>query len=65
MGNSYAESVIGHLKDELVWLEEYVNFQQAYDSLSHFLSVVYNHQRPHSSLGHLTPAEFETQYKQT
>lgn len=62
--NPYVESVIGHLKDELVWLEEYANFQHAYDSLSHFLSVVYNHQRPHSSLAYLTPAEFETQYMQ-
>ena len=60
--NPFVESAIGHLKDELVWLEEYANFQHADDSLSYFLSVVYNHQRPHSSLGYLTPAEFEAQY---
>jgi transposase InsO family protein len=61
--NSFAESAIGHLKDELVWLEEYTDFQQAYKSLSHFLDIVYNYERPHSSLNYLTPAEFEAQYK--
>ena len=61
--NPFAESAIGHLKDELVWLEEYTDFQQAYSSLSHFLDVVYNHERPHSSLGYLTPAEFEAQFE--
>ena len=61
--NPFIESAIGHLKDELVWLEEFTDFQHAYESLSHFLSVVYNSQRPHSSLGYLTPTEFETQYQ--
>ena len=60
--NPFVESAIGHLKDELVWLEEYADFQHAYESLSHFLSVVYSSERPHSSLGYLTPAEFEAQY---
>ncbi len=61
--NPHVESAIGHLKDELVWLEEYTAFQQAYESLSHFLDIVYNYERPHSSLGYLTPAEFESQYQ--
>ena len=59
--HSHVESAIGHLKDELVWLEEYTDFQQAYKSLAHFLDVVYNYERPHSSLGYLTPTEFEAQ----
>ncbi|MBC8393692.1 MAG: IS3 family transposase [Deltaproteobacteria bacterium] len=57
--NPFAESAIGHLKDELVWLEEFTNLRNAYETLSHFLDVVYNHERPHSSLGYLTPGEFE------
>ena len=60
--NPYAESVIGHIKDELVWTEEFTDFEHAYFALSHFLDVVYNHERSHSSLGYLTPAEFEAQY---
>ena len=61
--NSYAESVIGHIKDELVWVEEFTDFQHALNSLSHFLDVFYNGERSHSSLGYLTPAEFEVQYQ--
>lgn len=61
--NPYVESAIGHLKDELVWVEEFTDFEHAYSMLSHFLDVVYNHERSHSSLGYLTPVEFETQYQ--
>ncbi len=60
--NPFAESVIGHIKDELVWTEEFTDFQHAYNSLSHFLDVEYNYERSHSSLGYLTPVEFEAQY---
>jgi putative transposase len=61
--NPYAESAIGHLKDEEVWTKEYVDFQDAYMNLSYFLDVFYNHERIHSSLNYMTPAEFEAQHK--
>jgi len=60
--NPFAESVIGHLKDEEIWVKEYANFGDAYTSLSYFLDVFYNRERIHSSLGYLTPVEFESQY---
>ena len=49
-----AESVIGHVKDEEVWIKEYIDFQDAYSNLSYFLDVFYNHERIHSSLGYIT-----------
>jgi len=61
--NPFAESVIGHLKDEEVWMKEYIDFQDAFSNLSYFLDVFYNHERIHSSLNYLTPAEFEAQCK--
>jgi len=60
--NPFAESVIGHLKDEEVWLKEYADFHDAYTNLSYFLDVFYNYERIHSSLGYMTPSEFESQY---
>jgi transposase InsO family protein len=61
--NAFAESAIGHLKDEEVWLKEYIDFQDAFSNLSYFLDVFCNYERIHSSLSYMTPAEFETQYK--
>ncbi len=60
--NPYAESVIGHVKDEEIWLNEYTDFEDAFTNLCYFLDVEYNHIRIHSALGYLTPAEFEAKY---
>ena len=61
--NPHVESVIGHIKDEEIWLKEYIDFEDAFTNLSYFLDVEYNHIRIHSALGRLTPAEFEAQYE--
>lgn len=61
-GNPYIESTIGRIKDEYILDEEYLDFPQAYQHLSYVLDVAYNYERPHSSLGYLTPSEFEVNY---
>lgn len=57
--NGYAERVIRTIKEEEVDLSDYQDFHDAYQQIGRFLTDVYNHKRIHSSLGYLTPAEFE------
>jgi putative transposase len=49
------------IKEEEVDLSEYRDFGDAYGQLGRFLDKVYDRKRIHSSLGYLTPAEFEQQ----
>jgi transposase InsO family protein len=57
--NGYAERVIRTIKEEEVDLSDYQDFYDAYQQIGHFLIDVYNRKRIHSSLGYLTPTEFE------
>ncbi len=61
--NGYAERLIRTIKEEEVDLSEYLDYNDAYRQLSRFLDDVYMHKRIHSSLGYLTPAEFEEQWQ--
>jgi transposase InsO family protein len=60
--NGYAERLIGTIKDEEVALSDYEDYHDALNQLGQFLDDVYMHKRIHSSLGYLTPAEFEAQW---
>lgn len=57
--NAKAERFFKTLKTEEVYLNDYRSFQEAEANLEHFIEVVYNHKRLHSSLGYRPPAEFE------
>ena len=61
-GNGFAERLMRTIKEEEVDLSEYHDFADAYRQLGRFLDDVYNRKRIHSSLGYLTPAEFEQQW---
>ncbi len=61
--NGYAERLVRTIKEEEVDLSEYQDFEDAYGQIGHFLDEVYVRKRIHSSLGYLTPAEFETQWR--
>jgi putative transposase len=63
--NGYAERLMRTIKEEEVDLSEYEDFRDASKSLGRFLDDVYNRKRIHSSLGYLTPAEFEQQWIST
>jgi transposase InsO family protein len=61
--SSYAERLIRTIKEEEVDLSEYIDYHDAYRQLGRFLDDVYMHKRIHSSLGYLTPVEFEEQWR--
>jgi len=60
--NGYAERLMRTIKEEEVYLSEYVDYHDALSQLGRFLDDVYMHKRIHSALGYLTPAEFESQW---
>jgi putative transposase len=61
--NGYAERVMRTIKEEEVDLSEYQDFADALRQITRFLDDVYNVKRIHSSLGYLTPREFEEQWR--
>jgi len=62
--NGYAERFMGILEDEEVSLTDYVDFHDAYNQIGRFIDEVYMRQRIHSSLGWLTTAEYEQQWRE-
>lgn len=57
--NAFAESFIKTLKYEEVYLCEYETFDESYKNINKFIEIVYNKKRIHSSIGYVTPEEFE------
>ena len=57
--NAFAESFMKTLKQEEVYLNEYVSFTDVIDNVPKFIEEVYNKKRIHSGLNYLTPDEFE------
>lgn len=62
--NAFAERLIRTIKEEEVELSEYFDFTDAYTQIGYFIEEVYQKKRIHSSLGYLTPIEFEQSYLQ-
>ena len=58
--NAFIESFNGRLRDECLNMHQFASLADA-QSIIEAWRVDYNHHRPHSSLGHLTPSEFVTQ----
>jgi putative transposase len=61
--NGYAERVIRTIKEEEVYLNEYADLKDARKQIGRFIDDVYLKKRIHSSLGYLTPAEFEAAWE--
>jgi putative transposase len=61
--NGYARRLMRTIKEEEVDLSDYVNYADAVRQVGRILDEVYMHKRIHASLGYLTPAEFEDQWR--
>lgn len=61
--NPHVERVIRTIKEEEVDLSEYEDFREAYSQIGRFIEDVYMYKRGHSSLGYLTPVEYELQWQ--
>lgn len=61
--NGFAERRMRTIKEEEVDWSDYQNYADAWRQLEQFLDDVYNRKRIHSSLGYLTPLEFEQRWQ--
>jgi putative transposase len=57
--NAVAESFFSSLKMELVYLTQFATRHQAHLAIFEYIEVFYNRRRRHSSLGYLSPLEYE------
>ncbi len=61
-GNAVAESFFGTLKTELIHPRIFSTRTIARTVIAEWIEVVYNRQRLHSTLGYLSPVQFEDNY---
>src|SRR5262249_7464546 len=61
--NAPMESFWGTLKTELVYRQHYPTRAQAKSAIFAYIEGWYNRQRRHSSLGYLSPEQFEQQFQ--
>lgn len=57
--NAFAESFIGSLKVEEIYMWDYETYADVVERIPYFIEEVYNRKRLHSSLGYMPPEEFE------
>lgn len=62
--NAVAESFFATLKTELVYLRRFATKTEAREAIFEFIESFYNRERRHSTLGYLSPVEFERKFDQ-
>ena len=62
--NAAMESFFHTLKTEHVYFESYKTRQQAKQSIFEYIEIFYNRKRSHSTLGYLSPVNFEAKWEQ-
>jgi putative transposase len=59
LDNAVVESFFSTLKQELVYTTDFATHEQARLALFEYIEVFYNRQRRHSTLGYVSPVQFE------
>jgi len=62
--NAAMESFFHTLKTECVYFESYKSREEARESIFEYVEVFYNNHRSHSTLGYVSPVQFEERYFQ-
>jgi putative transposase len=62
--NAVAESFFSSLKEELIHRQSWATRAQARRAIVDYIEVFFNRRRLHSSLGYLSPAEYEARIHQ-
>ena len=62
--NAVAESFFATLKTECVYTRRFATRAEAREAIFEFIEVFYNGTRRHSTLGYLSPVEFEMKFNQ-
>ena len=62
--NAVAESFFGTLKQELLHRRPWPSPQRARAAIAEYIEIFYNRQRKHSTLGYVSPVEFEKRFEQ-
>lgn len=57
--NAFLESFMKTIKQEEIYMNEYDDLNDAIFNISNFIEEVYNKKRIHSSIGHLSPTDYE------
>jgi putative transposase len=61
--NAVAESFFGTIKTEMIYNKKFKTIEEARRNIFDYVEVFYNRVRLHSTLGYMSPDEFETNYK--
>ena len=60
--NAVAESFFATLKNELVYTRRFATRREAREAIFEFVEVFYNRHRRHSTIGYVSPVEFELKF---
>ena len=63
-GNAETERVMRTIKEEIIWLNEFVSFEEAKEKIGRWIQEDYNKLYVHSQLGYMSPEEFEAKIEE-